>query len=112
MEPGRPGSNQPAPWAKHLQPCSSTASPYDYIKAGAAAADRAAALGLTPTRLSDSFGGNQSFPRSQLTSQQMARRLESPGLASRGMAEGAGGAQQLNWWVGEYSSGWTKTSVL
>ena len=44
------------------------------------AADRAASLGLTPTRLNDSYGLNQSFPRSQVTSQQMARRLESPCL--------------------------------
>ena len=47
------------------------------------AADRAQALGLTPTRLSDSFSGNQSFPRCSVTSQQLARRLESPCLAGQ-----------------------------
>ena len=45
------------------------------------AADRAASLGLTPNRLNESYGLNQSFPRSSLTTQQMARRLESPCLA-------------------------------
>ena len=47
------------------------------------AADRAMSLGLTPTRLNESFGGNQSFPRVSLTSQQVARRLESPCLLTR-----------------------------
>ena len=45
------------------------------------AADRAASLGLTPNRLNESYGLNQSFPRSAVTSQQLARRLESPCVA-------------------------------
>ena len=92
----------PPPWSAGLKTSQQvTASPYDYVKAGVAvswdnlmgvqlelmlifqAADRAVSLGLTPTRLNDSFGGNQSFPRCSVTSQQVARRLESPCLVSR-----------------------------
>ena len=61
----------------------SPASPWDYIKAGTEAADRAASLGLTSSRLDESYGLNQSFPRASLTRQQVARRLESPGVISR-----------------------------
>ena len=77
-----PSESLAPPWCPAITQ-QATASPYDYVKAGLAAADRAASLGLTPTRLNDSFGGNQSFPRCSLTSQQVARRLESPCLVSR-----------------------------
>jgi len=87
MEPPNIGHSQAPigpPWGQglKLQP-QAAASPFDYVKAGAAAADRAVALGLTPTRLSDSFSGNQSFPRCSVTSQQLARRLESPCLVGQ-----------------------------
>ncbi len=59
-----------------------SASPWDWVKAGAGAADRAATLGLNPRGLNESYGLNQSFPRASVTSQQRARRLESPGLIS------------------------------
>ena len=100
MEPPACGSDSLAPpWCPGLKTTQQhSASPYDYVKAGLAvswrsrspelilslqAADRAVSLGLAPTRLNDSFGANQSFPRCSLTSQQMARRLESPCLVSR-----------------------------
>ena len=60
-----------------------SASPWDYVKAGAGAADRAATMGLNPRGLNESYGLNQSFPRASVTSQQLARRLESPGLLSQ-----------------------------
>ena len=60
-----------------------SASPWDYVKAGAGAADRAATMGLHPRGLDESYGLNQSFPRASVTSQQRARRLESPGLLSQ-----------------------------
>lgn len=81
---GHSQAPQGPPWSQGLKLHSqAAASPFDYVKAGAAAADRAQALGLTPTRLTDSFSGNQSFPRCSVTSQQLARRLESPCLASQ-----------------------------
>ena len=60
-----------------------SASPWDYVKAGAGAADRAVTMGLNPRGLDESYGLNQSFPRASMTSQQRARRLESPGLLSQ-----------------------------
>ena len=60
-----------------------SASPWDWVKAGAGAADRAATLGLNPRGFNESYGLNQSFPRASVTSQQLARRLESPGLISQ-----------------------------
>lgn len=84
MEPPNAGHSQGPPWSQGLKLHSqAAASPFDYVKAGAAAADRAQALGLTPTRLGDSFSANQSFPRCNVTSQQLARRLESPCLAGQ-----------------------------
>lgn len=49
------------------------------------AADRAASLGLSPEDRGDaSFGCNQSFPASRLTSLQLARRMDSPSLHQQG----------------------------
>lgn len=61
MEPESAGSAGP-PWQGRLQQQQAgTGSPYDYVKAGVGSAERAVALGLTPTRLNDSYGGNARY---------------------------------------------------
>ena len=63
MDPESAGSAGP-PWQGRLvgqQQQAGTGSPYDYVKAGVGSAERAAALGLTPTRLNDSYVGNARY---------------------------------------------------